>query len=118
MTIRFFGFIEKLPRGWSFSKSLRSFLGQGGQPLLFQGLQIHYETQLNTVYTLFTIPLGVSKVIKILFPPSVRSKGESVRRFKTFIVEDNAPFRQALLEGLTTRFPAMILAEASPGPHE
>lgn len=116
MTIRFFGFIEKLPPGWAFSKSLRSFLGQGGQPLLFQGLQIQYETQLNTVYTLFTIPLGVSKVIKILFLPSVRLKGESVRRFKTFIVEDNAPFRQALLEGLSTRFPGMILAEASTGP--
>jgi len=36
-----------------------------------------------------------------------------VRRFKTFIVEDNAPFRQTLLEGLSTRFPGMIFAEAS-----
>ena len=36
-----------------------------------------------------------------------------MRRFKTFIVEDNAPFRQTLLEGLSTRFPGMIFAEAS-----
>ena len=36
-------------------------------------------------------------------------------RFKTLIVEDNATFRQTLLESLNTRFPAMIIAEASDG---
>ena len=40
-----------------------------------------------------------------------------MRRFKTFIVEDHDAFRQALLEGLSTRFPGMIFAEASTG-HE
>ena len=36
-----------------------------------------------------------------------------MRRFKTFIVEDHDTFRQTLLEGLSTRFPGMIFAEAS-----
>jgi len=38
-----------------------------------------------------------------------------MRPFKTLIVEDHDPFRQALLEGLRARFPAMIFAEASTG---
>lgn len=38
-----------------------------------------------------------------------------MRPFKTLIVEDHDTFRQALLEGLGGRFPAMIFAEASAG---
>jgi len=41
--------------------------------------------------------------------------GDSGRWFKTLIVEDNATFRQTLLESLSARFPAMIIAEASAG---
>ena len=37
-------------------------------------------------------------------------------QFKAFIVEDHDTFRQTLLEGLSTRFPDMMLAEASTGP--
>ena len=36
-----------------------------------------------------------------------------MRPFKTLIVEDHDTFRQALLEGLSARFPAMIFAEAA-----
>jgi DNA-binding NarL/FixJ family response regulator len=36
-----------------------------------------------------------------------------MRRFMTMIVEDHAPFRQTLLEGLSTRFPEMMFTEAS-----
>ena len=36
-----------------------------------------------------------------------------MRRFMTLIVEDHDPFRQTILEGLSTRFPEMIFAEAS-----
>lgn len=38
-----------------------------------------------------------------------------MKGFKTFIVEDHDTFRQTLLEGLSTRFPRMIFAEASTG---
>jgi DNA-binding NarL/FixJ family response regulator len=41
--------------------------------------------------------------------------GDSGRWFRTLIVEDNATFRQTLLESLSARFPAMIIAEASAG---
>jgi DNA-binding NarL/FixJ family response regulator len=39
-----------------------------------------------------------------------------MRPFKTLIVEDHDTFRQTLLEGLSTRFPGMIFAEASAAP--
>ena len=101
--------------GWAVLKRLGAYSWYGAQPLPFQGLEIQYGSKRNTVYTLFTIPVGISKVVKIRFHISMRSKEESVGRFKTLIVEDNATFRQTLLEGLSTRFPAMIIAEASDG---
>ena len=41
--------------------------------------------------------------------------GESMKPFKTLIVEDNVSFRQTLLEILAARFPFMSIEEAGDG---
>ena len=41
--------------------------------------------------------------------------GESMKPFKTLIVEDNVSFRQTLLEILAARFPFMSIKEAGDG---